>query len=185
MKKRSSKFSKIKVSPLEGRFFDIKPPNIGLNSPVPAFSAEFWRFFWIAFIAFAVLSFGNTFIQGRNLAMNSQGIAMAGYDSLQSGMQSLKAGDSIGAGRGFEEANLAFQELADNTQYLTSQANQLIDQSMYLDTAEKLIQSAIEVSEMGKDLVSVLSGTQKIPEIFLRQFNGEATDVHLTDLIRT
>jgi len=185
MKKGSSKFSKIKVSPLEGRFFDIKPPEPGFRYSGISFTGEFWRFFWIAFVAFVMLSVGDAIVQGRNLAMNSQEFAMAGYDSLQSGMESLAQGDAIGAGKGFEEANQAFQALAANTQYLTSQANQLIHQSMYLDTAEKLIQSAIQVSEMGKDLVSILKGTQAIPEIFLQQFNSGTTDIHLTDLIRT
>lgn len=103
---------------------------------------------------------------------------MAGYDSLYNAVQSLIDQDMNGASVWFRNAEMSFEELARSTRYLTSQANNLVNESLYLDTADKLVESAVSVSRMGQELIGLIEGVKRIPQTFVaQQQEGESPDL--------
>jgi hypothetical protein len=172
------KTTSVKIQPLEGKFFDIKPPIEGVHPPASRTRREFFRFFCIAFTVFMGLSFSSIYMEGKDLTASSEKYAMAGYDSLQNAVQSLTAQDMNGASMWFQSAEASFQELAKSTRYLTSQANHLINQSLYLDTADKLIESGILVSQMGQRLIELAENIKQIPQRFIQGDSDLVSLIH-------
>jgi hypothetical protein len=177
--KKSAKTTTVIIKPLEGRFFDIKPPIEGVHPPDSRTRKDFWRFFLIAFFVFLGLNAANAYLKGKDLALSGQNFAMAGFDSLQNGIESLMDQNTEGASVWFKNAEMSFGELERNTRYLTSQANDLINQSLYLDTAQKLIESAVSVSKMGQELVVLINGVKNIPQVFIHGHTEGVPDLIL------
>ena len=171
------KSTSVKIKSLEGRFFDIKPTKGGTQPPVSRTRREFFRFFCIAFIVFLGLSFSSIYMEGKDLTASSEKYAMAGYDSLQNAVQSLVDQDMNNASIWFHNAEVSFEELARSTRYLTSQANHLINESLYLNTANKLVESGIMVSQMGQELIELMEGVRKLPQTFIMQQEEDGSDL--------
>ncbi|MBU1682434.1 DUF4012 domain-containing protein [Patescibacteria group bacterium] len=173
------KKSSVKINPLKGKFFDIKPPG-KTSAPVSRKWKNFRYFAVIAFLIFIGLNLSNIYMQGRDLAATSKDSAMAGYDYLQSGIESLKDKDYKKAGSWFERAEIKFSELAEGTEHLTSQANELMEGSLYLDTAGKLIDSGITISQIGQSIAVLIEEAALIPQTFIsNQLDEEQVDLTL------
>ncbi len=121
-------------------------------------------------------------MRGKDLTIQSQSYAEAGYSNLQNALNSLADKDILGASEWFKNAELAFGELSENTRYLTSQANSLINESLYLDTAGKLIESATTVSQMGQELIAMIENIKNIPQNLLIQDESKK-DTSLISLV--
>lgn len=156
------KKSRIKVTPLKGRFFDISPPKGGA---VKRGRRGFWRFAGLAFLVFIILIVINLVLRGRELFYESQDLALKGYGQLQNAIQELEKRDLKKAGFWFDKAEKSFNELSEATTSVTRSQNQLLDNSLYLDTANKLIESGIAIAEIGKEGTELLESLTKIPEL--------------------
>lgn len=170
----------------EGAFFDVKPP---ANS-VPEFAreenqrfGELSRFFLMAFSIFLVFTFVSIVVNGRELVHENKNIAFAGFDDLRAGVNAMTSQDFGRASAFFEGAEHSFEEISQNLRYLTAQANRYLKTDLYLDAAEKLIESGVAVSKIGQELTEVVKGAQSIPQIFIQQNLQGDESVRLTDLV--
>ncbi len=179
------KKTSIKLNPLGGHFFDIKPPKGGTRPPSNKTLKGFWRFFWIAIVIFLIINLANIYMRGKDIAIENQDVAMDGYDYLNKAIHSLEVQDYKNADLWFKSSEIKFEELAENTKHLTSQANGLIDEGLYLDMAGKLIESGISVSKIGQKLVAFQKEAALIPEIFVNGYAEDADDnPKLTSIIK-
>lgn len=161
------KLTSVKIKPLKGKFFDIQPPKEGVRPPKSRSHRNFMLFFWMAFVIFAVLNLSNIYLRGKDLATEGQKYALTGYEYLNNGIQSLKERDIDSADNWFKKAEKSFAELKENTGYIIYQTNNLADEGLYLDTAKKLVDSAISVSLMGQKAIDLLKSASEIPKIFI------------------
>lgn len=171
-KKSPKKSGGIRLQPLNGKFFDIKPAKSGKNPPRLSSRGDFFRFALIALIAFLVLGLGNAYILGREFIFESQESAYAGYENLKSGMDSLLAQDAVQAKEFFMKAESSFYELSQSTHHITSQTNHLLAESLYLDTADKLIEGALEVTQIGQELAGLMEGFSELPQAAIAVAGG-------------
>ena len=170
--KSPSKGGGIKLEPLKGQFFDIKPSKSGKRGGMVNDHGNFLRFVVVAFLAFLCLGFANTFIVGRELVFDSQEAAYQGYESIQQGVQSLLAQQPEEALSHFNQADAAFEELRETTAPITSRKNFLRAETLYLETADKLIESAQEVVQIGQELAGLMQGVSELPQAFLSMAGG-------------
>jgi len=180
----------VQYQPLEGEFFDVKPPEKSKNvQPEPESDDQpnrlngFGRFFAMAFIIFLAFVITGIYMNGREFLSENKSIAFAGYDSLKEGVKSLANQDFERAQLLFEGAEFAFKEVDTNVRYLTSQANRYLKADLYLDAAQKLIESGMAVSRIGQELTGLLEGARAIPTIFIQQNLNDDQSVRLTDLV--
>ena len=175
--------SSVKINPLKGRFFDIKPPVHGLEPPPNRSRADFWRFFFIAFLVFLGLNLANIYTRGRDLAQKNQEFAIQGYSELKSAITYFEKKDLKSADISFKKAEKAFTEISDSVNKTIPGANQMSDQGFYLDAANKLIESGIIVADIGQRAIELIEGFKKIPEAFMaRNIKGQNDD-KITSLI--
>ena len=162
--------SSIHYIPLEGgNFFDVISPK---NKPISATEEKksaYLRFALIGLIVVAVFSAGNVYFQGKELITRNRNLAFAGFEELQEGGQYLAEKNYGQANLVFSKAQRSLRELSGSTHYLTAQANVFLNQSLYLDTAEKLIESGIAVSHMGQQLADLAQGVGNLKTAFIRQ----------------
>jgi len=137
--------------------------------------SDFFRFAMVAIVAFLALSLWNAYVKGRDMVFESSESARAGYGYLKDGMDSLLAQDASRAQDYFFKAESSFYELSQTTASLTAQANQMSTQSLYLDTADKLIQGALEVTQLGQDLAKLMKSFSDLPELALSAVGGADT----------
>lgn len=178
----------VQYQPLEGEFFDIKPPK---EPSLPDSEirearkiSDFWRFFAMAFTIFVVFTITGAYMNGRELFIENKNTAFAGYDSLKDGISSLAGQDFSRAELLFQGAEYAFREVDQNVRYLTSQANQYLRSNLYLDATQKLIESGVAVSKIGQELTKFLDDARTIPSVFIQQNLQGDNAVKLTDLVR-
>ena len=185
-KPKKSKFSVQYQSLGEGNFFDIKPPKKPKSHKIKKEGKfnDLWRFFLMIFTVFIVLTVTSIYINGRNLVAENKNIAFAGYDSLKEGVKSLANQDFEKAGLLFKGAESAFLEVDQNVSFLTNQASTFLKSNLYLDAAQKLIESGVSVSKIGQELTGVMEDTIKIPSVFIQQNLEDNQEVKLTDLVR-
>ncbi|MBU0705755.1 DUF4012 domain-containing protein [Patescibacteria group bacterium] len=162
----------IKLKPLSGRFFDIKPAKSGNNPPRFIRHGDFFRFAMVTLIAFLILGLGNVYVLGRDMVFESQEAAYDGYENIKMGMDSLLARDAAKAKEYFSKAESSFYELSQTAEPLTSQKNHLLAESLYLDTADKLIKSALEVTQIGQQLAELMQGFSELPQAALSVAGG-------------
>lgn len=172
----------MKLQPLEGRYFDIKPSASGKKTVLNDRGSSFFRFALIAIVAFIILCLGNAYVLGRDLVFESSGAAKAGYDSLKNGMDSLRLKDAKKAEEYFSQAESSFYELSQTAEFLTEQTNQISTQSLYLDTAGKLIEGAMEVTQLGQKLAKLVDSFSVLPAAAMLTAGGG--DSNLIDLIQ-
>ncbi|MBN2087659.1 DUF4012 domain-containing protein [Candidatus Peregrinibacteria bacterium] len=183
--KQKKKKSGIKLSPLGGRFFDIKPPKDGSRLPFNTKYKGFWRFFWIALAIFAILNISNIFMRGRDVAVTSQDTAMAGYDYLNKAIASLEKQDLKEANLMFKSAEIKFTELSKDTEHLFLKGDSLFDKGTYLETARKLLESGISVAQIGQKLIVLQKEASDIPRIFVSGYAETAGEIpSLTTIIK-
>lgn len=156
-----------------------KPPEKS-SSNLP----DFGRFFVVALIIFIGFLTTNAYVGGRSIFSKSKNLAFAGYDDLKSGIHSLTDQDFEQAIQFFSQSQIAFESMEDDLLFLTNQANTYLDQGLYLEAAEKLIQSGVSVSKIGQELSNILDDAQIIPTVFIRQNQLGDESIKLTDLIR-
>lgn len=171
-RKSPSKHGGIKLEPLKGQFFDIKPSKLGRGKPKFTGWNDFFRFAVVALVIFLILGLGNVFVLGRELVFESQQAAYDGYESIKVGMDSLLAYDGASAKEAFMKAESSFYELSQTTEPLISRKNNFFNESFYLDTAEKLIESALEVTTIGGQLAELLDGFSKLPQAAVSVVGG-------------
>ena len=182
MNPKKKKKTSVKINPLKGRFFDIKPPKEGTRPPKSNTRKGFWRFFWMAFIIFIALNIANIYMRGKELAEEGQKYALTGYEYLNNGIQSLKKKDLNNADDWFKKAEISFMQLKENTGHIIYQTNDLVNKSLYLDVAKKLVDSAISVSQMGQKAIDIIRSASKIPKMFIR---GDLEDgKKVTDIVK-
>lgn len=169
------------MEPLEGQFFDIKVPEGTYVKPETRHWQDFVRFALIAVLAFLFLTVGNAISRGKEVLFTSQEIAYAGYEDLQMGVDRLLARDAQKAGEYFEAAEKEFLELQSETEFVTAQANQLTEESLYLDTAGTLLESALEVSRIGLELSDLMKDFSLLPQAILSVAAGQ--DEGIIDLL--
>ena len=168
----------VKYEPLgsEG-VFDVKLPDQKCWSDVEKKAmnknSDFWRFFAMAFVIFLIFTGISAYINGSSLFQKNKNIAFAGYDSLKSGINLLAKQDTNNSGAKFQKAQNSFESLSKNFRYLTNQSNNYLRTNLYLDAAQKLIASGIEVSKIGKELSGLLVDVKKIPQTFIES-NGRS-----------
>ncbi|MBU1017428.1 DUF4012 domain-containing protein [Patescibacteria group bacterium] len=184
---KKQKFT-VRYEPMEGEFFDIKPPK---NPPVPTIpeaekrpSSGFGRFFAVAFIIFLAFTITGIYTNGRYFLSENKNIAFAGYDNLKEGAKSLADQDFNRAGLLFEGAEFTFKEMDRNMRFLTGQANHYLKADLYLDATQKLLESGMAVSRIGQELSGLLKDSRSIPAIFIQQNLHDDSSIRLTDLVR-
>lgn len=173
-------------------FFDIKAPE-SQKSAVPTHVSEvveekqagWWAFFGMAFSIFLVFAGLGLAMNAKDIISINKNIAFAGYESLKEGATSLANQDFERASVFFEGAESSFEELQQNTSFLTAQANQYLKSNLYLDTAQKLIESGMGVSKISQELTQLLSDVRSIPMILTQQNLHDNQSVQLTGLINT
>ena len=161
--KSPKKVGSVKIEPLQGQFFDIMPAKNGRKSSALGSRSGFFGFAVIAFIALMILGIGNAYIQGRELAQEGKESVHTAYENLKGGMDALMGQDGEGAMQYFTKARKAFDELSESTRHLTLQADQLSSQNLYLDTADALVESALEVTEIGQQLSLLMQDITALP----------------------
>ena len=167
-KKLLKKVGSLKMEPLKGRFFDIKPSRSGPRGPVFSSAKDFGRFALIAFMAFFGLNFGHAYIEGRNVIDQSTTLAFAGYEDLEQGIDHLLNQETDLATQAFVRAGSSFKSLEDSTDFLT-QPNDLVGESYYLEAADLLLGLAMDVSTMGQKLSQLMASVKVLPEQFLKE----------------
>lgn len=169
----------------KGRFFDIIHPSE--KSSGGSRSEGKWEgfgpFLVIGMLIFFLFSGLVLVMNGSGVFWNLKNTASAGYDSLVDGASSLINQNFKEAGRLFEGAEGAFQEVGDNMRSISGQADDFLGEGLYLDAAQKLISSGLIVSTIGRDLTTILEESRDIPMLFAKQNNGE--DSGLIDAVRT
>lgn len=182
--KNLKKKTSVKVTPLEGHFFDIKPPAGGVRPPKSNKWRGFWLFFWMAVMVFIGMNLYNIYSKGMDVAVESKGFALEGYDKLNSGIESLKKSDLDSAEQWFKSAENSFRALSDNAGFLVQGGNQLIDQNLYLDAADKLVNSALSASIMGQDAIKLIRNVSQLPKEFAKQKSPGETEAPLMPAVR-
>lgn len=180
--KKSPKQTSVKIKPLKGKFFDIKPPKGGAKPPKSRSWKGFMSFFWMAFIIFVVLNLSNIYLRGKELATESQEYALIGYEYLNNGIQSFKDKNLENADVWFQKAEESFLEIKENTSHIIYQSNDLIDESLYLNVAKKLVDSSVLVSQMGQKAIDLIENTSEIPKMFIGGYLKEGEKI--TDIIK-
>ncbi|MBN2096037.1 DUF4012 domain-containing protein [Candidatus Peregrinibacteria bacterium] len=177
----------VQFQPLEGEFFDIRPPKNPSEPILPKVekgsSSGFGRFFAVAFIIFIAFTVTGIYTSGRYFLAENKNIAFAGYDNLKEGAKSLVNQDFSRAELLFEGAGSAFEEMDRNMRFLTGQANHYLKADLYLDAAQKLLQSGMAVSRIGQELSSLLNDSRAIPSVFIQQNLHNDSSLRLTDLV--
>ncbi len=171
-------------------FFDIKAPDsqgipkiVDQSEVAEEKKAGWWAFFGMAFSIFLVLAGVGMAMNVKDIISLNKNIAFAGYDNLKEGATSLANQDFERASVFFEGAESSFEELQENTSFLTARANQYLKSSLYLDTAQKLIESGVGVSKISQELTQLLSDARDIPKVFVQQNLNDDQSVQLTTLV--
>jgi Protein of unknown function (DUF4012) len=188
---RKSKLS-VQFKPLEGQaFFDIRRPENSSGKIEDARAGEreesrkgFGYFFMVALVIFGIFSALGIGMNGVGLFQEAKPLAYAGYDNLVEGVGALKNQDFDAARQWFAKAEDSFDALSDNLRALTGQANQYLDSPLYLDAANKLIQSGVTGSQIGQELTSILVEAKRVPAVFTEQNLKGNSSVKLTDVVR-
>ena len=162
----------IRLEPLQGRFFDIKPARKGGNSHRLNGHNDFFRFTMVAVVAFLVLSLGNAYVLGREIIFESQEAAYEGYENIRGGIESLLSRDAVTAKNYFLRAESDFKRLSQAAEPITSQSTRFMPEGLYVDTAGKLIESALEVAGIGQELADLMIGFAEIPQTVLAMAGG-------------
>lgn len=183
------KKTSVQFQPLKGEFFDIRPPEKPVAESAPAETQKtpsrgFGRFFAMAFIIFLVFTAAGILMNGRHFFDENKNLAFAGYDSLKQGVKSLADQDFSQAELLFTGAEAAFKQMDRNMRFLTSQANHYLKADLYLDAAQKLLESGMAVSRIGRELTGFLNESREIPAVFVRQNLHNDTSLRMTDLVR-
>lgn len=171
------KVGSLKLEPLGGRFFDIKPASSGQKPVLGRRGADFFRFALVAVIAFLALSLWNAYVLGRDMVFESSTAARDGYENLKKGMDSLMAQNPQMAEHDFMQAESSFYELSQTTRLITDQDNQMISESLYLDTANTLIEEAMDVTHLGQKLAKLVESFQDVPQAALQLVAGGGGDL--------
>jgi hypothetical protein len=178
----------VRFSPLsENGVFDIKPPDkiiTGHQQEKIRKSGDWWRFFFAAFVIFALFTFIGVYTNGREFLSENKDAAYTGYSSLASGVKSLAGQDFEKADVLFKDAEASFQQVDKNMGFLTTQANGYMNSPLYLDAARKLLDSGVSMSKIGEDITSILKDVRALPHAFMSQNLGDK-NVKITDLINT
>jgi len=149
-------------------FFKNKKPVFAVRafvkrvSPPPKFRKEWTRFALIGFVIFIVLNGANVYLKGKELVSENQDPARAGFQALEQGIASLKNRDFTQAKMFFQNAEKALRTVRQNTASLTAQANSFLDQSLYLDTAQKLMESGELTAKMGQEFIVFAENLRKV-----------------------
>lgn len=151
-RKKINKPTSLKFEPLQGQFFDIKPSKSGPKAPVLGWVRDYTRFALIAFLAFVFLNVGNAYVKGKHVASQTSNLAYAGYEDLQQGMDFLLKQDGQKASDAFKQAEETFTLLQKTTQPFTSTLQVGTVENPYLNTADTLVNVALQVSDMGGKL---------------------------------
>jgi len=171
--KKSPRKGGIKLEPMKGQFFDIKPSKEGKNPPKLGRRSDFFVFAVVTLIAFLFLSIGNAYVLGREMVFESQEAAYKGYESIKMGADSLLSQNAAAAKSHFLEAEVSFNKLSEATAPMTQQNQQFMSEGLYLDTADKLIASALEVTQIGQELADLMLSFAELPQAALLVASGE------------
>lgn len=171
--KKSPRKGGIKLAPMRGRFFDIRPSKEGKNPPKLGTRGDFFRFAVVALIAFLILGLTNAYVLGRELVFEGQEVAYEGYENIKQGVESLRIQQVDAAKEYFQKAQSSFYELSQTAAPITGQKTHLLAESLYIDTADKLIQSALEVAEIGQELAELMGSFAELPQAALLVASGE------------
>jgi len=185
--KREKRKLSVKFEPLAGGGgFDIRPPDkivSGFEQEKIRKSGDWWRFFVVAFIIFALFTFIGIYTNGQEFLSKNKDVVYTGYNSLASGVKSLAGQDFEKADTLFKDAETAFEEVDKNMGFLTSQANNYLNSDLYLDAAQKLLDSGVAMSKVGQNISAILKDVRGLPSAFITQNMIGNNNVKLTDLI--
>jgi len=179
-KKQPKRAGGIKLEPLKGKFFDIKPAKSGGRKQIYSKKEEYWRFVGIATLLIALLIAGNAYLKGKEFFHESRELAYEGYQEIQLGVDRLLEKDLGGATSAFSGAGQAFDQLHQNTRVLTLQADSYMKQNLYLDSASLLLKSAQQVAELGAQLSVFAGEAQSLPAMLM----GQGTELDLMPLVQ-
>ncbi len=166
-KKALKKCGTVKIEPLDGAFFDIKPS----KAPTSYFwnrNKVYFHFFLIAFFSIMLLNFGSAYVQGKTMVYESKNLAYSGYEDLKAGAKKLIERDGQSARQFFELAEARFTELENTTGLLTDQVDDLKQADFYLATVDTLLESALQVSIMGGHFADLIQDIDSLPTAFLQ-----------------
>ncbi len=166
MKKSPKKHSTIQIEPLKGKFFDIKPAKKGKSSIQFRSKNDFFQFLILSIIIFLILGIGNAYFLGKDLLFESQEDAYSGYENIKLGIDHLLSKELSLAKNDFSNAENSFHQLSKGVDGIVSKKNNLLHEDLFLDTADKLIESALELSEMGKHLADLMQSTSDLSSLF-------------------
>ncbi|MBN2306680.1 DUF4012 domain-containing protein [Candidatus Peregrinibacteria bacterium] len=171
--KKSPKKGGIRLEPMQGKFFDIRPSKKGTNPPQLGRRSDFFLFAIVTLVAFLFLSIGNAYVLGREMIFEGQENAYEGYESIKLGAESLLAKNAAAAKTHFLEAEASFQKLSQTAEPIISQNEQFMSEGLYLDAANKLIESALEVTQIGQELSELMLSFNELPQAMLAMAGGE------------
>lgn len=170
-KKALKKYGTVKIEPLDGAFFDIKPSS--QKRITSLFGPRYYvDFLVVALIAILSLLFTSAYVEGKNLASESKELVYSGFEDLKSGAKRLIERDGEAARVAFELAEARFLELESATELLVNQVDELGQGDFYVSTAGALLDSALKVTSMGKHFADLIDDIEALPSIFLQSEEG-------------
>ncbi|MFH0820827.1 MAG: DUF4012 domain-containing protein, partial [Candidatus Peregrinibacteria bacterium] len=160
--------------------FLIKP--LEKKLPPRSSSPVGWgRFALIALLIFILMNLGNIYLQGKAWMNQNRPVALTAFAHLKAGMDQLFRRDFTGADDRFKKAEESLVELQKNAQLLTSQANQFLNEPLYLDAANQLIQSGVAIAALGQSFTELANNPPHFSEpftpAFLEEFKQLKTNV--------
>ncbi len=179
------------MEPLKGQFFDLSPAKTGRTKLIFAWMKDYARFVFSGVVILVVLTVASAYARGREVISESSTLASVAYEDLQEGAMHLIGQNQQEALASFMEAEKNFRALEKNTAFFTDQARTLIGQSHYLDTANMLMDSALLVTDIGKQLTELFESIKQLPDqIFAAEGEGVMELIHhekdrLESLIQT
>lgn len=148
-------------------FFDIKAPENPIQEEFQGEpKKEMGTFLLMGLSVVMVLTLGVVVANGNTLFKANQSIAHAGFEGLTQAAEAAQSRNFEEASSLFRQSELAFDEVSKNVRYLTHQANGYLNKNLYLDAANKLIESSVSVSKLGQDLIQIAESAEEIPALF-------------------
>jgi len=152
-------------------------------------------FVFIAVLVFLIFGGLNIFYKTQEWISENKSLSLTGFQALKNGVHYLKEGDSDKAYEWFAHTEQVFDKLQDQNKFILSEQSFELEKSLYLDTANLLMDSLFNVTEVGKELSVFLKSIKSLPEAFahMQQDGDHATPLlslvheqedHLNNIIR-
>ncbi len=167
---KKTKKMTIGVKPLnKGLCFDIIPIEINSENYSSAQRKGWWTFSILASVIFLLFTTLGVYQNTYEFLAENIPVAYAGYDRLKIANNALLSKDFERAERWFLGAKDAFTQMSENARFLINQIDTNLGSSLYIDAAQKIIDSTLLVTELGEGLSIILSEVADLPDVFIRQ----------------